>query len=71
MRKTVIKIAMSFAAALLLVTGTSIFIGYSMAPDDYGFYDIWSSYLYMSAGLTIMGILLMAGLVRKVDRMLF
>ncbi len=55
----------------LLMSGTQTMTGYYAEPSGYGFYHIWTANLYIAVSLTLMGLVSMFFVVKKLDRFFF
>jgi hypothetical protein len=71
MKKAAFQLFVIFVSLMFILAGARIFMGYIMEPDGYGFYDIWMSYLLFSIGITLAGILVMAHVIKRIERRLF
>lgn len=68
MRKPIFHLVMLFAVLSLILPGARLALGYSMDPDGYGFHEIFMSQLLLAAGLTLIGLFVMAHSVRWIKK---
>jgi len=71
MKSAVLVLSVVFVSLGLLLTGSQMMTGYYAEPSGYGFYHIWAANLYISVSLTLLGSLLMAFLIKKIESRLF
>lgn len=71
MRRFLSQLVVIFCSLGLLLSGTQTVTGYYSDPSGYGFHHLQSAYFHISIALTLLGVMAIVIVMKRLERLLW